>query len=114
MIDAMTRARQSAALVLNAPYSKFKGTGETFEEITSSGFAGGYILSENDVAQLNTGCKVVLLDKERERRAEGQLKSIEKAEKAGNGQQRYNVYFEKAKQVPYISEGLKRSGVAVI
>jgi hypothetical protein len=110
----MTRVPQPAALVLNAPHSRFRGTGETFDEMFKSGLAAGYILSENEVAQLSTGCKVILLDKEKERRAEGQLKTVKKAEKASNGKQRYDVHFEKAKLVPYISESLKRNGVAVI
>jgi len=80
----------------------------------SSGFAAGYILSEKDVAQVNTGCDVILLDKEKEKRAAGQLKKLKKAEKAGNGQQRYDVYFEHREQVPYKSERLNKNGVAIV
>jgi hypothetical protein len=101
-------------LVLNAPHSRFKGEGETFEEMSLSGIARGYIISEGQLAQLSTGCDVVLLDKEKGKRAEGRLKELEKKEKAGNGQQRYDVHFEDGKQVPYKSESLNRNGVAVI
>jgi hypothetical protein len=101
-------------LTLHAPYYKSKGAGETFDDMKSSGLAGGYILTTKDDAQLKPGCKVVLFDKDRERRAEGQLKKIVKAYKAGNGQQTYDVYFEKVAMVPYKSESLRRnSGVAV-
>jgi hypothetical protein len=48
--------------------------------MVSSGVARGYITSETQRAQLNTSCDVVLLDKETEMRAEGQLKHLEKTE----------------------------------
>jgi hypothetical protein len=102
-------------LILSAPYSRYKGTGETFDEMVSSGLGPGYIFSANDVKQLTPGCTVVHLDKDKERRAESKFKKLVIAAKAGNGQQRYDVYFENAKAVPYKSETLRRnSGVAVI
>src|SRR6202140_2214041 len=45
--------QESAAgktLVLHAPPSKFSGPGKTFEAMLSSGFAVGYILSDDAVA----------------------------------------------------------------
>ncbi len=105
---------EEICLVLNAPHSRFRGIGETFDEMLSSGAARGYILSEKQSAQLNAGCKVVLLDKETERRAEGQLKELERTEKAGNGMQRFDVHFQNGKQVAYKSERLNRNGIAVI
>ena len=109
--------QESAAgktLVLHAPPSKFSGPGKTFEAMLSSGFAVGYILSDDAVAQLNPGCQVILLDKKSGKRAVGQLKELVEDKKAGNGHQRYNVYFENGKQVPYKPERLNRNGVALI
>ena len=60
------------------------------------------------------GAKVVLLNKDDGGRAQGRLVELVPTSKAGNGMQRYNVHVADLKIVPYRSERLTRTGVAVI
>jgi hypothetical protein len=57
---------------------------------------------------------VVLLCKDTEKRAEGKLVKLVPTGKTDNGIERYDVYFENIKMVPYKAERLNRNGVAVI
>jgi hypothetical protein len=56
---------------------------------------------------------VVVLNKEQRERAEGTLDRLEKAGKAANGMQRYNVYIRDLSKVDYQPEALNRCGIAV-
>jgi hypothetical protein len=74
----------------------------------------GYAIAQNLSAQLSEGCRVVLLSKDQKLRAEGKLKALIATKKAEIGVQRYDVYMENMKRVPYKPESLNRYGVSVI
>jgi hypothetical protein len=88
----------------------------SFEDVLTSGVAIGFIFSEAEAVSLSPGCGIVLLSNDGERRAEGKIsKPLEKEEKALNGKQRYNVYFEDANEVfPYKYQRVGRNGVTII
>jgi hypothetical protein len=65
------------------------------------------------VGEVHSGCRVVVLNKEQRERAEGTLDRLEKAGKAANGMQRYNVYIRDLSKVDYQPEALNRCGIAV-
>ena len=104
-------------LVIHAPYSKGKpGTPNSFETYLNTGIGKGYAIFPKDVRRLPTGCKVVLLRKDKNRlRAEGLLARLVPAGITPQGIQRYDVYFEKLTVVPYGKpEKLNHFGVAVL
>lgn len=105
-----------ATLVMNAPSVKVqRGTiYRTFQDIFMSGTGLGYAISANLVAQLGPGSRVVLLSKDVEKRAEGELVQLIPVQKAGNGIQRYDVRMKNMRMVPYHPERLNKNGVAVI
>jgi len=70
--------------------------------------------------KIRSGWRVVLLCKDKRRRAEGELVQLKPAIKDGrlwstkNHIQRYDVYVKNFKMVPYRPEALNRNGVEVI
>ncbi len=106
-------------LVIHAPRERENNPTpnyKSFESIFASRPCVGpdYAIARNLLVRLYPGCGVVLLCKDRPKRAEGKLVKLVPTTKAGNGIQRYNVYIEGLKIVPYKSESLSRTGVAVI
>ena len=89
---------------------------KSFEAIVNSRPCVGpdYAITRDLVAQLYAGCGVVLLCKDKPRRAEGTLVKLVPTVRAGNGIQRYDVYIDNLEMVPYKSECLNRNGVAII
>jgi hypothetical protein len=103
-----------STLILHAPTRGTLEHKRSFQNTFACGVGDEYAIPQNLVTKLSTGCKVVLLDKDEERRAEGRLVKLEPASKANNGIQRYNVYISDLEMVPYRPERLQRTGVAVI
>ena len=103
-----------AILVLHAPRTGTLENKRSFASTLASGIGDEYAIPQNLVAKLSSGCKVVLLNKDDAERAEGTLVELVPTSKAGNGIQRYNVRVADLKMVPYRSERLTRTGVAVI
>jgi hypothetical protein len=104
------------ALVISAPSSKAASGYDfrSFEGIYSSGVGPTYIISDVERSQLPLGSKVIIIDNEREKRAEAELVGFRFSEVAGNGQARYDVQLVKPKMVPYKAVRLNRNGIAVI
>ena len=102
-------------LVIHAPAGKAQQENkQSFETTFTRGVGDGYAIAQNLFSQLSPGCRVVLLCKDSEKRAEGQLVKLFPTGKTDNGIERYDVYFENMKMVPYKAERLNRNGVAVI
>jgi hypothetical protein len=102
-------------LVLNAPAGKAEQESKrSFESTLASGIGDEYAIWRSLCVQVTPGCGVILLDKDRERRAEGTLIRLDAKSKTGSGIQRYDVYMKDLKIVPYKPERLNRNGVAVI
>ena len=109
------------SLVIHTPeYQLVREDAKSFEDTFESGVGSAYALNSRIHKQIHDGCRVVLLCKKRRLRAEGQLIRLEPAMKDGrpwiteNHIQRYNVFVQNFKMVPYISEALNRNGVAVL
>lgn len=101
-------------LILNAPSWRENEDGaKSFQSILASGRGDGYAIASPLVSQIVPGCPVVVLNKERARRAEGTLVRLEPTSKTDSGMQRYNVWMKDLREVPYQPEALNRCGVAV-
>lgn len=101
-------------LIINAPKQMVNSEDKrSFEQSLATGIGSGYAIAYNLWLQCRPGCSVVLLSKDEGKRAEGTLAELVPTEKAGNGIQRYDVYIEGLRRVPYKSEALNRNGVAV-
>jgi hypothetical protein len=100
---------------MNAPDHMAAAEGKrTFEETFNKGIGEGYAIARGLAEQCRPGLGVVLLSKDGKKRAEGTLVKLVPTEKAGNGMQRYDVYMDALKKVPYQPENLNRNGIAVI
>lgn len=115
------------SLVIHAPeYQLVREDTKSFNDTFETGVGKAYALNSTILAQvlpggiIRPGWRVVLLCKDRRRRAEGALVRLESATKDGrrwvtkNGIQRYDVYVENFEMVPYRPEALNRNGIAVI
>jgi hypothetical protein len=103
-------------LVIHAPWereNKPTPNYKSFESIFASNPCVGpdYAIPRDLFTHLYPGCGVVLLCKDKPRRAEGKLVKLDPTFKAGNAMQRYNVYIDHLTMVPYKPENLTRSGV---
>jgi hypothetical protein len=102
-------------LVINAPKAKTQEENKrSFKSTFHSGVGDEYAIWSHLVLHLVPGCKVVLLSKDEELRAEGELVELVAKSKTGSGIQRYDVHIKNLKMVPYKAEHLNRNGVAVI
>ena len=103
-------------LVIGARDSKAKKQGKTpFSKIFTTGIGPRYAIYNDYISKLRLGFStVVLLDRDKKKRAEGLLTKLERIEKAGNGVWQYNVHVKKWTEVPYKPESLNRCGVALI
>lgn len=101
-------------LVIHAPCSKVaQESKRSFEKTLESKVGDEYAIYAHLVSRLNPGCRVVVLDKDQEKRAEGTLVKLEPGSKTDNGIQRYNVHITDLKRVEYKPEALNRCGIAV-
>ncbi len=101
--------------MINAPKAKVQGENKrSFKSTFNSGIGDEYAIWSHWVSLIAPGCKVVLLSKDEELRAEGELVELVPKSKTGSGIQRYDVHLKKLKMVPYKAERLNRNGVAVI
>jgi hypothetical protein len=105
---------EAAALVISAPQHTVDVEAPSFEQMLATKIARGYAISVPDRRKIRIGCKVVILDKDREKRAEATLVGLDLAEKTGTGMQRYDVRFENPQLKDYGDERLQRSGTSVI
>jgi hypothetical protein len=104
-----------ATLVLNAPtWREREPDARSFEQILESGVCGGYAIPATLHSRIHPGCTVVLLNKDKQKRAEGTLVRLQSADKTKSGIQRYDVHVRDFRIVPYQPEALGRTGVAVI
>jgi len=102
-------------LVINAPRWRVRQeNARSFEEILHLGIGEGYAIYENIFDQLYPGCGVVVLDKDREQRAEGQLIELVPTTRTNKGIQRYDVRIRNLTKVLYRPERINRCGVSVI
>ncbi|NLE95711.1 MAG: hypothetical protein GX600_08540 [Dehalococcoidia bacterium] len=103
------------SLVLHAPSGKARQEGKkSFDDTVRDGIGDRYAIGSKSYQQTRPGCRVVILDKDKRRRAEGTLVKLEATEKTVSGMQRYDVYIRDLTIVPYKSEDLTRTGIAVI
>jgi hypothetical protein len=106
-------------LVLNAPRDKVRTEGKhSFEQSLQDRVGHGYAIplkyAETIQSTLSSWI-VVLLDKYTRDRVEGKLVRLEKTgEKTSQGILRYDVHTTQLKRVPYKSESLTRTGIAVL
>ena len=104
-----------ATLIINAPKQMTQSEDKkSFDSTLKTGIGEGYAIPSTLFSKCSPGCTIVLLSKDEEKRAEGKLLRLVPTNKAGNGIQRYDVYIENLKRVPYKAEALGRTGVSVI
>ena len=102
-------------LVIHAPKEKAERENKrSFEQTLISSIGDEYAIPRSSFAKLSTGCKVVLLCKDDKKQAEGKLVELVEKSKTANGIQRYDVHMKDLRLVPYKSEALGRTGIAVI
>ena len=102
-------------LVIHAPSGKTQQEGKkSFDDTLKDGIGDRYAIDRNSYRQLDSGCDVVLLDKDTKRRAEGTLVRLEEAGSTETGMLRYNVHIENLRMVTYKPERLTRCGIAVM
>lgn len=109
------RSEYMATLVIHAPrWRESYDNAKSFQSTLLSGIGEDYAISKQLFAQLDEGCRVVLLSKDQKLRAEGRLDKLVPTKKARNGIQRYNVHIKNLQRVEYQPERLNRNGIAVI
>ena len=102
-------------LVIHAP--KGKATLEakrSFESTIKSGIGDGYAIPKKHHFMIHSECKVIVLSKDQNLRAEGKLEKLVPSGKADNGIIRYDVYIKELCIVEYRPERLYRTGISVI
>lgn len=103
-----------ATLVLNAPtWRERDDDAKSFETIVATGVGSGYAIASTLVGRIAPGSTVVVLNKERQLRAEGTLVRLEPKERTASGMQRYDVWIRDLQPTEYRPEALNRCGVAV-
>jgi len=102
-----------ATLVLSLPA---RNGWRSFQETFASGVGEEYAIPGKFFPRLESGrWVVVLLSKDKKLRGEGKLsKIVWSGETTVRGMHRYDVYIKNLKMVPYKSERLLRTGIAVI
>jgi hypothetical protein len=104
-----------STLVIHAPYEKVQIENKrSFQNTFASLIGDEYAIPRHLIPLIPPGCKVVLLSKDEEKRAEGKLVKLVARSRTNTGMQRYDVHIENLRMVPYKSEALLRTGVAVI
>ncbi len=104
-----------ATLVLHAPSWKENEDGaKSFEQICSSGVGAGYAIPQHLRDLLHAGCGVVVLNKDRELRAEGTIVRLEPTGKTESGMVRYDVHIHNLRPAAYKPEMLRRTGIDVL
>jgi len=102
------------SLVIHAPEWKVQREGaRSFEGVFASGIGDGYAIPQRLALMLYVGCDVVLLNKDKQKRAEGKLRELVPTSKTKTGMQRYDVHIENLVSVPFEDERLTETGVAV-
>jgi hypothetical protein len=104
--------------VIHAPSSKAKKPDHaSFKGVMGSGIGCGYAIYKSLVPKIIPGCRVVLLDKDNEQRAEGTLIKLEDTGyKTRNHIRQYDVHIRDLKEVKWDSkpESLRKTGIAFI
>jgi hypothetical protein len=102
------------AFAMNAPFTKYLQEGKrSFAQTLISGVGDGYAVYPRLFQQISPGERLILLDKDTRRRAEGILVGLQPNGWTLNGIQRYDVLMRDMAIVPYQSIPLERTGVAV-
>lgn len=102
-------------LVIHAPYYQRVNNRRTFDDVLTDGIATGYALAISERQFIAPGCRVVVLQNDRNpRRAEGMLEEIREAGRAGNGMIRYDLQIRNLTECEFRREKLNRRGVCVI
>jgi hypothetical protein len=102
-------------LIIHTPSWRTDEDGaRSYEQVMSDKVGVGYAIPQAKRELLTPGCKVVLLCKDKAKRAEGTLRKLEPVGKTLSGMQRYDVQIDGLREVPYRSENLGRTGVAVL
>jgi hypothetical protein len=85
-------------LVINAPKAKAQEENKrSFKSTFQSRVGDEYAIWSHWVPLLGPGCRVVLLSKDEELRAEGELVELVRKSKTGSGIQRYDVHIKNLK-----------------
>lgn len=108
-------------LVINAPDSQ-QGREDTrsFIDTFRTGIGKAYGINSKIFREIHSGCRVVLLCKDKRLRAEGELLRLELATHNGvpwvtrNHVQRYDVYVANFTMTMYQPEHLNRMGVGIV
>jgi len=102
-------------LVIHAPTSKVVSElKRSFENTLKTCIGDGYALTKSERAQISTGCKVIVIDKDTGKMAEARLVKLEHDSWTKNGIERFNVFMSDIQRVGYRSIALNRRGVALI
>src|SRR5215207_9900369 len=103
-------------LVISAP--SWRKDAKPFGEVFRSLLGEGYALAKTELAAISPGCPLILLDKDKKRRAEGRVAQLQPTGIfTGGHMQRYNVHLAHLSEVPYgdsSSIRLNRRGVAIV
>jgi hypothetical protein len=101
-------------LVIHAPKARVRKDGSrSFLGTFNSGVGEEYAIYST-LPPIPSGSKLVLLSKDEELRAEGDVLQLVPKGKAKNGVQLYDVHVRNLQMVSYKPEPLNRCGVAVI
>jgi hypothetical protein len=113
------RGDSMPVLYLSAPMGRTQqgssGFFRTFQTIVANGIGPDYAIYSALIAQIHSGVKVVVFDRDQQLRAEGTLAGYLAKGKAGNGVRRYDLQILNLHPVPYISPPpVNHCGVALI
>jgi hypothetical protein len=103
-------------LVINAPKNTDRKGNRSFEDTLETQVGEEHLIYPNLHAQVEPGCRVIVLDKDQGKQAEGKLLKLDRGTVAGNGRQRYNVHMKQLEPMEYRGDEiwLNYCGVAVI
>ncbi|GGI98751.1 hypothetical protein GCM10007978_40710 [Shewanella hanedai] len=108
-------------IYLSVPYKKENGNGDVkkdVDEALATGIATGYIFNDTQLSDLKgvNDIKVVLIDRIRKRRVEGEFVSLSSTNKSTRFGMRHDIIISKLNEVVYAPVVFKyhRTGVKLI
>ncbi len=102
-------------LIIHAPsWAARAHSRQNYSTVLRTQVGHDYAINLKLHARVTSGCKVVVLDKNTLKRAEGVLVRLAPTRKTANGIQRYDVIMKDLVSVAYKPEKLNRCGIAVL
>ena len=104
-----------STLILHTPTNGVGLGKQSFDATIKSKIATGFAISKKNLTIAQQCSDVIILDKNRKKKASGTIVQIllSKKSPAGNGMSRYDISFKEPKAEKFHAEPLSRSGIGI-